>query len=509
MGTGVRMRARSANPILSLSFGYLPYANGNISNVTDLKRSETVNYTYDELDRLTSASGPFSETYAYTVDNNLWTKNTSTYTYNATHKHAVASLSSGESYGYDANGNMTLRVENGQTYTQAFDAENRLISITENGHTTQFVYDGNGNMVKKINPDGSRTIYVAGNYEVRKDSGGTVIGSTTYYPAAGAMRVVTGTNVAVYYTLGDQLGSTSVVTDASGAVMGTQGYFPFGETRYKTGSLITDRLFTGQQEITGLGLYNYKARFYDPSLGRFISPDTITPGGPEGLNRYGYVLNNPINASDPTGHMADECGDFGCNAGQSVYRLGLNESQLVRLFQQNQGNKNYCASYAISTGINLLYGANTKGSDVVNAFTKGWYIGVYSWGTGGSAVLPSQQVNIVNDFSSALLPQRKDLPSAKIEQLSSEDLKQSISNPNQAVLFTYNTEPGNIFSGHVIVLAAYDPDKGFGFLNSGAQRDPVALTWISIPQIQGYINDPIGSAFIVPDYSNFVVITRP
>jgi YD repeat-containing protein len=128
-------------------------------------------------------------------------------------------------------------VEGGHTYDQVFDAENRLISITENGHTTQFVYDGNGNMVKKINPDGSRTIYVAGNYEVRKDSGGTVIGSTTYYPAAGAMRVVTGTNVAVYYTLGDQLGSTSVVTDASGAVMGTQGYFPFGETRYKTGNL--------------------------------------------------------------------------------------------------------------------------------------------------------------------------------------------------------------------------------------------------------------------------------
>jgi YD repeat-containing protein len=89
--------------------------------------------------------------------------------------------------------------ENGHTYDQVFDDENRLISVTENGQTTQSVYDGNGNMVKKINPDGSRTIYIAGNYEMRKNSGGAVIGTTTYYPAAGAMRV----DGAGYFTLGD------------------------------------------------------------------------------------------------------------------------------------------------------------------------------------------------------------------------------------------------------------------------------------------------------------------
>jgi hypothetical protein len=116
------------------------------------------------------------------------------------------------------------------------------------------------NMAKKINPDGSRTIYIAGNYEVRKNSSGTVTGSTTYYPAVGAMREVTGTDVAVYYTLGDQLGSTSMVIDASGTVMGTQGYYLFGETSYTTGSLnptespITVRLYTGQQrERRGFG----------------------------------------------------------------------------------------------------------------------------------------------------------------------------------------------------------------------------------------------------------------
>jgi RHS repeat-associated protein len=196
------------------------------------------------------------------------------------------------------------RVEGGLTYTQAFDAENRLISVTVNGQTTQFIYDGSGSMVKKVLPDGSRTIYIGGIYEVKKNASGTVTGTTTYYPAAGAMRM----SGSVYYILGDQLGSTSVVIDASGVKKGEQRYYPFGETRSTTGTLYTDRLFTGQQEISGLGLYNYKARFYDPALGRFVSPDTITPGGPQGLNRYSYSNNNPTNYADPSGHMATECG---------------------------------------------------------------------------------------------------------------------------------------------------------------------------------------------------------
>jgi hypothetical protein len=54
-------------------------------------------------------------------------------------------------------------------------------------------------MVKKILPDGSRTIYIGGIYEVKKNASGTVTGTTTYYPAAGAMRV----NGTVYYVLGE------------------------------------------------------------------------------------------------------------------------------------------------------------------------------------------------------------------------------------------------------------------------------------------------------------------
>lgn len=197
-----------------------------------------------------------------------------TYTYgDAAHKHAVTSLSSGETYTYDANGNMTCRVEggdpstgSGQAYKQEYNFENLLSAVKKmNGtctsgtviETTSFIYDGDGNLVKKIKPDGSRTIYVGGVYEVDKTSGGSITRTVTYYPVGGAMRI----NSTLYYILKDHLGSASVVTDASGTIVGEQRYYPYGETRFTSGTIYTDKLYTGQREMSGLGIYHYHARF--------------------------------------------------------------------------------------------------------------------------------------------------------------------------------------------------------------------------------------------------------
>jgi len=113
------------------------------------------------------------------------------------------------------------------------------------GQTTQFIYDGDGNLVKKVKPDNSKTIYVLGIYEVDKTSGGSVTRTVTYYPAAGAMRI----NSTLYYVLKDHLGSASVVTNASGTILGEQRDYPFRQTRLTTGTIYTDKLFTGQREM--------------------------------------------------------------------------------------------------------------------------------------------------------------------------------------------------------------------------------------------------------------------
>ena len=150
--------------------------------------------------------------------------------------------------------------------------------------------------------------YIAGIYEVDKTSGGSVTRTVTYYPA-GAMRI----NGTLYYMvstsstrrLKDHLGSASVVTDASGTIVGEDRSYPYGETRFTTGTMYTDKLYTGQREMTGLGIYHYEARFYSQKLGRFLGPDSLVPDqfNPQYLNRFSYVRNNPIRYTDPTGHM--------------------------------------------------------------------------------------------------------------------------------------------------------------------------------------------------------------
>jgi RHS repeat-associated protein len=110
----------------------------------------------------------------------------------------------------------------------------------------------------------------------------------------------------VTYLHSDHLGSISLATDTNGVEVpgGRRGFYPYGGLRYGSLTNPTDRAFTGQRVEPDLGLYDYRSRFYDPTLARFISPDTIVPnpGNPQDLNRYAYVGNNPVRYADPNGH---------------------------------------------------------------------------------------------------------------------------------------------------------------------------------------------------------------
>ena len=95
--------------------------------------------------------------------------------------------------------------------------------------------------------------------------------------------------------------------------MARRRYAPYGKERWAEGTLPTDFGFTGQRDVPGTGLMYYRARYYHPALGRFISADTIvpSPGDPQSLNRYAYVRNNPLKYTDPSGHAL--CVDEECN----------------------------------------------------------------------------------------------------------------------------------------------------------------------------------------------------
>ena len=191
-------------------------------------------------------------------------------------------------------------------YTLTYDAENRLAVVTNTvtGEVTRFVYDGDGNRVLRI--DGSGTTVTIGDYYEKQ---GNVIRKYYY---AGGQRIAVRVGGVVYYLHSDHLGSATLTTDLNGNRVGELRYTPYGVTRYEWGSTPTNRRYTGQRWEGAMGLYDYHARFYDPALGRFVSPDVLVPNpaAPQSLNRYAYVLNNPLRYTDPSGRAL--CEDADC-----------------------------------------------------------------------------------------------------------------------------------------------------------------------------------------------------
>jgi len=119
------------------------------------------------------------------------------------------------------------------------------------------------------------------------------------------------------YHHGDHLGSTHLITEGKklgrhagisyprGTVIQRFEYLPWGQEAFALNpNQSYDPRFTGQEYDIETGLYFYKARYYNPALGRFIQPDTIVsdPTDPQSYNRYAYVRNNPLKYVDPSGH---------------------------------------------------------------------------------------------------------------------------------------------------------------------------------------------------------------
>ena len=117
------------------------------------------------------------------------------------------------------------------------------------------------------------------------------------------------------YVYTDHLGSTDVIVSAAGTIVEDLSFDAHGSRRIPgswtqpLASYIpttTLRGFTGHEHLDDLGLIHMNARIYDPRLGRFLQADSqIEPDATQGLNRYTYVLNNPLSASDPTGHQSE------------------------------------------------------------------------------------------------------------------------------------------------------------------------------------------------------------
>ena len=234
-------------------------------------------------------------------------------------------------FDYDANGNLLRDGPSDAAATRKidWDGENRPLKVKKgSGATpsiTEYDYGPDGERVRKVvTLDGAvvtKTVTVGADYEV-SFAGTNTTGTITMIPHADArlVKAPAGT-VSTCFVHRDHLSSVRLETRKdTGAVALRQRYAPYGDRQVTAPSGCGDgeeRGFIGERHDPEAGLLYLHARFYDPVLGRFLSPDWWDPidtavaanGGaagvlssPVGTNRYAYAANDPINKSDPNGH---------------------------------------------------------------------------------------------------------------------------------------------------------------------------------------------------------------
>lgn len=334
------MQAGAGNGVQNLSVSHDNA--GQLLSRIDALTGVTATYTYDELSRVTGetrwgGSLPAAQTigWAYDAIGNMVTRtesgSTNTYNYNtsgsgSSRPHAVANVSGFVNgygvpfYTYDANGNLLT----GAGRSVTWNSFNKAQSIAGTNTRLDLLYDTEHQRAQEtyyLNGALQRTTVYLGAYE--EESGVAGSKKKHYISAGGAtigMIVCTASpctstaNTSTQYWHTDDLGSVSVVTDAAGAVLERMAYEPFGKRRNSSGvtdtngtltPVSTNRGFTGHEELDEVGLINMNGRIYDPGLGRFMSADPFIQSSAslQSYNRYAYVWNNPLNATDPSGYF--------------------------------------------------------------------------------------------------------------------------------------------------------------------------------------------------------------
>jgi RHS repeat-associated protein len=148
--------------------------------------------------------------------------------------------------------------------------------------------------------------------------------AVTKHYSFGSVPIAVRSSSGLFLLYQDGVQSNVYATNLLGAEQGSRGYTVFGSPRRSSGTMPTDRRYTGQPEDAS-GLLYYNARYYDPQLGQFISPDTIVPDPTQLIdyNRYLYARGNPVKYNDPSGHYSiDELQEhFGVNSFDELMAL--------------------------------------------------------------------------------------------------------------------------------------------------------------------------------------------
>ncbi len=276
-------------------------------------------YTYNAADNRLTKGGDFAEAYTYDPVYRLTqvkrgTKVSETYTYDGVGNRLSALNSSPWSYDdrnellsyptatfqYDLNGNATQRVDASGTWAYEWNAENQLTRVLKNGvEQARYAYDPIGRRVEKV-AGTVTTAYLYDGPSILREMAGSAV--TTYIQGPGIDEPIAREDAAgnrTYYHA-DGLGSLVKETNSAGTVTLTRKYDAFGSLQLGTNS---GYAFTGREWESEVGLAYYRARYYDPKIGRFLSEDPIVIERRSilELNAYTYVGNSPTGYIDPYG----------------------------------------------------------------------------------------------------------------------------------------------------------------------------------------------------------------
>ncbi len=280
-----------------------------ITDQFNAANTQTCNYTYDDLTRISSADcgSIWNQTFGFDPFGNISKSATVGTSFQASYSPTTNQITTIGSLqpSYDNNGNLindTLR-------TYAWDAEGKMLSVDST--TVKLTFDALGRMIEQARGTTyTQIVYAPRGSKLALMNGQTIQKAFVQLPA-GAQAVYTASGIS-YYRHTDWLGSSRFSSTPSTRQMYYDGaYAPYGENYAEAGT--SDRSFTGQNQDTVSGttpLHDFLLRGHSPIQGRWLSPDpaglaAVNPSNPQSWNRYAYVVNNPLALIDPLGLCDD------------------------------------------------------------------------------------------------------------------------------------------------------------------------------------------------------------
>ncbi|WP_081733733.1 RHS repeat-associated core domain-containing protein [Methylomonas sp. 11b] len=408
----------------------------------------TTTFGYDPAYRLLSADYPGTandESFSYDKVGNrkTYTKAGSVKYYNVDAANQLKDIRTGsptgtvfESYQYDANGSLT-NVSGNRSLTLTWDANNRVKQI----NTSQYRYDPSGYRIQKAASLTSRYYLEGEHLEAIYESNGAL--RDQYLRGTVIDEVVNGyhrdaNNRMVNSTYHhDALQSVLGQSAHDGQIQATQSYTAFGGNLSSTGTSNAAQKYTGREADGESGFYYYRARYYDPNTGRFISEDP--KGFAAGINFYAYVDNNPVNANDPTG--LDLISNIVSGLAKLGGRLGSAETRAL--------NKAIADEY-LATGDWVLKSGGGKAEVLIpNPATGGAKGGAY-----GDIVLKNIQtgkeliINTVTTRADGITPVAREIAAGvKIQNLRPDSEFQMVSKVTGGVIGATAAGSANASSG--------------------------------------------------------------